>query len=132
MSAEKGREVAAPLEWLAAAIGLAIFIGLFATILVQGLDQSRAAVPDLVVEDQRIVPTSAGTLVEFTIHNRSTQTAAAVVIEGRLVGSIGQEAPAQATIDYVPARSKVAAGLIFPGDIRGRTIEIRPVGYRRP
>ncbi|MDP9422846.1 MAG: hypothetical protein M3Q19_08440 [Pseudomonadota bacterium] len=132
MSAEKGREVAAPLEWLAAAIGLMIFAGLFATILVQGLEPDRSAVPDLVVENQRIVPTSAGRLVEFTIHNRSAQTAAAVVIEGRLVGSIGQESPAQVMIDYVPARSKVSAGLIFPGDIRGRAIEIRPVGYRRP
>lgn len=132
MTSGQGREAAAPLEWLAAAVGLLIFLGLFATIFSQGIEQSRGEVPQLVVEGQRIVPAQAGSLVEFTVHNRSRQTAAAVVIEGRLSGAGGQEQLAQVTIDYVPARSRVTAGLIFPGDIRDRKVEIRPIGYRQP
>jgi uncharacterized protein (TIGR02588 family) len=129
MTSDKDIGRAAPLEWLAAVIGLAIFIGLFATIFQHGLEQDRAAVPDLVVEQQRVVPTASGSLVEFTIRNRSNQTAAAVVVEGRMTGS---DAPSTVTIDYVPARSRVRAGLMFAGDVRGRKLEIQPVGYREP
>ena len=129
MSGEK-REAAAPLEWLAAAIGLIIFAGLFATIFDHGLE--RATAPDLVIEQDRIVATEAGTLVEFTIHNRSSRTAAAVVVEGRMPDPAGKDVTGQVTIDYVPAKTKVGGGLIFPGRIRGRTAEIRAVGYRRP
>jgi uncharacterized protein (TIGR02588 family) len=130
MTSEKHR--AAPLEWLAAAIGLVVFAGLFGTIFAQGLERDPAAVPDLLIEDLRVVPATAGSLVQFTVRNRSSVTAAAVQIEGTLAGPDGQEMSATATVDYVPARSKVTAGLIFPGDVRGRQVEIRPVGYRRP
>ena len=126
----QGRETAAPLEWLAAAIGMAIFAGLFAIIFAQGLQGPTA--PDLTIEQQRIVQNPGGSLVEFAVRNRSAQTAAAVVIEGKSTGSDGQEVTATVTIDYVPARSEVDAGLIFPGDIRGQQVEIRAVGYRLP
>ena len=122
------KERAAPLEWAAAVVGLLIFFGLFGTIFMQGLRNDDAA-PNLVIEGQNMVPAPGGTLVQFTIHNRSARTAAAVTVEGRVDGV---SAPSQVTIDYVPAHSRVSAGLMFPGDLRGRRTEIRPIGFRRP
>lgn len=130
MTNQAGKDKAAPLEWLAAAIGLTIFIALFAVILRQEIGQGRAAAPDLAIEDVRVTPTPGGSLVQFTVHNRSDQTAAAVSVEGKPAGAASP--PSTVTIDYVPAKSRVSAGLIFAGDMKGRPVEIRPVGYRRP
>ena len=120
---------AAPLEWAAAAFGLLIFLGLFGAIFMEAARRDDAVTPQLAIESQRMVAAPSGTVVEFVVHNRSFRTAAAVVVEGQVEG---QSAPSHVTIDYVPAHSRVSAGLMFPGDIRGRRVEIRPVGYRRP
>lgn len=121
----------APLEWVAAAIGLAIFAALFWTIFAQTGDR-HAAVPDLVIERRRMIATPGGTTVAFDVRNRSDRTAAAVVVEGRLLDGKAEVASSEVTIDYVPARSRVGAGLMFSESAQGRRVEIRAVGYRDP
>ena len=122
----------APLEWIAAALGLAIFVTLFATIFVQAGRGDRAAVPDLIVEHRGIVATPGGTHVAFDVLNRSDKTAAAVVINGRLLEGAREVASSEVTIDYVPARSRVGAGLKFGESPTGRRVDVRAVGYREP
>ena len=122
----------APLEWIAAAIGLAIFVALFGTIFVQAGRSDRAAISDLIIEHRGMVAAPGGTHVTFDVFNPSDKTAAAVVINGRLLDGAREVASSEVTIDYVPARSRVGAGLMFGKSHGGRHVEVRAVGYREP
>jgi uncharacterized protein (TIGR02588 family) len=122
----------APLEWIAAAIGLAIFVTLFGTIFVQAGKGDRASISHLIVEHRAIVAMPGGTHVTFDVLNPSDRTVAAVVISGRLLDGAREVASSEVTIDYVPARSRVGAGLMFGESPAGRRVEVRAVGYREP
>lgn len=79
-----------------------------------------------------MVGTASGTHVAFDVVNRSDKTAAAVVINGRLLEGAREVASSEVTIDYVPAGSRVGAGLMFSESATGRRVEVRAVGYRDP
>ena len=122
----------APLEWVAASIGLAIFIGLFAILFARALNDDKTHTADLTVENHRMVATPTGTRVTFDVRNRSGQTAAAVQIKGRLLEGGSEVESSEVTLDYVPARSRVRAGLMFSEAPHGRRVEVHAVGYREP
>ena len=122
----------APLEWIAAAIGLAIFVTLFGTIFVQAGRNDRASVADLIVEKREVIATPGGAHVALDVANSSDKTAAAVVVQGRLLDGVREVASSEVTIDYVPARSRVRAALIFSESPTGRRVDVRALGYRVP
>ena len=122
----------APLEWIAAAIGLAIFVTLFGTIFVQAGSGDRDPISDLIVEQRGLIATPSGTHVTLEVLNRSDKTAAAVLIKGRLLDGVREVASSEVTIDYVPARSRVRAALIFSESPTGRRVDVRALGYRVP
>jgi len=118
------------LEWIAAALGLALAIAVFAVILTEALAGDRSA-PQLTVEATKVTPFAGGYTVEVEVKNAGGRTASAVAIEGELKGP-GEPETAEATIDYVPARSKTEAGLVFRNDPRAGALTLHAKGYVEP
>ena len=114
------------LEWLAAALGLILTLGVMAAIARDAVVPSAGLAPDLVVTATRVRQASAGFLVEFETRNLSPITAAQVTIEGTLPGG----ETSTATIDYVPGRSARRGGLYFGVPPRGA--ELRVLGFQDP
>ncbi len=124
--AKKPRPGNSLLEWIAAAVGLLLTIGVAAVIARDAFNGSADMAPDLevVVRDQQRVGNRW--LVRFDAHNRSPVTAAQVTIEGALPDG----ETSTATIDYIPGRSMRGGGLIFTTEPRG--VQLRPLGFQDP
>ena len=116
------------LEWVAAALGLAIAVALLGIIGREALASGDGdQVPVLAAEVEAIEPTSGGHVVRIRVSNRSRQTAARVEVEG----TAGEETSA-ASIDYVPGRSRAEGGLVFRTDPRRTGLSVRVTGYQLP
>ncbi|HST37235.1 MAG TPA: hypothetical protein VLK25_11470 [Allosphingosinicella sp.] len=114
------------LEWIAAALGLVLTLGVMAVIARDAFNGSAAMTPDIAVSVLRVRPVSAGYVVEFEAANRAPVTAAQVTVEGALPGG----ETSTATIDYIPGRSQRRGGLFFATEPRGLTV--RALGYQDP
>ena len=120
-----------PLEWAAAAVGLAVALALLAIIGREAVAGNDHPLPVLTASVERVASTAAGHVVEFRVRNLSEQTAAAVQVEGT-VTSGGEEQTSSASVDYVPGRSNAEGGLIFAADPRRGKLELRVTGYEIP
>lgn len=120
------------LEWISAAIGLALLLLVAAVIGRDALAGDDARPPAITVELRRAVPSGSGFLAEFEAVNASGGTAAAVAIEGVLSVPGRQPETASATLDYVGGKARVAGGLYFQGDVRRGTLALRALGYQQP
>jgi uncharacterized protein (TIGR02588 family) len=114
------------LEWIAAAIGLLLTLGVMGVIARDAFNGSAEMAPDIVVSATAVRPSGAGFLLEFEARNLSPITAAQVTIEGTLPGG----ETGTAVIDYIPGRSVRQGGLFFTQDPRGAAL--RPLGYQNP
>jgi len=141
MPRRKATAATSPLEWAAAAIGLAVALALFGAIGWEAATGGNGGPPELAVRALRTVPAAHGFVVEVEVRNRADATAAGVEIEGVLMagaaGAAGAAEPAaaetgRATIDYVPGRAARRAGLLFTRDPAGYRLELRATGYREP
>lgn len=114
------------LEWIAAAVGLLLILGIAVVIARDAFNGSADMAPDLevVVRDRQQVGNRW--LVRFDAHNRSPVTAAQVTIEGTLPGG----ETSTATIDYIPGRSTRGGGLVFSTE--PREVSLRPLGFQDP
>ena len=124
---KSGHDPVPALEWVAAAIGLLMLIGLCLVLLREVGAGNDHDVPVLSAKIERVTSTPAGYVADVVVANRSRQTAAAVQVEATL----GEE-QANATLDYVPGRSESRGGLIFASDPRAGSVELRIVGYELP
>lgn len=127
MAKRKDQPRTPALEWIAAAIGLAMLLAVFAVIGREAMIAETAQPPAITVEAKRVVALEHGYLVEFEAVNRSTATAAAVTVEGKA----GSET-ATTTLDYVAGHSRVKGGLFFESDPHAGGVKLRPLGYQEP
>lgn len=121
------RDAVPLLEWAAAALGLLVLLVMLLVMvreIVSGVDDD---VPLLSARIAEVTDTPTGHVAQIVVTNRSSQTAAAVQVEGKL----GDEV-ASASIDYVPGRSEARGGLLFKGDPRSGAVELRVTGYELP
>jgi uncharacterized protein (TIGR02588 family) len=118
------------LEWIAAATGAVLAVAVIGVIAAEALSGPRTP-PKLHVRALEVTPTTAGYTVEFEVENTGGSAAAAVMVAGDLTGS-GAPETAEATIDYVPARSKARGGLILRGDPRAGALRLYAKGYAEP
>lgn len=114
------------LEWIAAALGLLVFLALLIVLVREALTGGDDDVPRLSVRIEAVARMPGGHVVQFIVANAAGQTAAAVQIEGKL----GDET-ASATIDYVPGHSEAKGGLMFKADPTARA-ELAVIGYQLP
>ena len=128
----KQEKVKPLLEWVAAAIGLLLTLGIIGFIGWQAITGPDEAPPQISVEAGPLTPYGAGYVVEFIARNRSSTTASAVEIEGKLMDGSTEKATSSATLSYVPGHSERRGGLFFSEDPRRYRLELRPLGYSRP
>ena len=122
----KGVANTPPLEWIAAAIGLALTLGLAGVIGRDAFTGHEPELPAIEVRMLRVVPSAAGHVVEFEAVNSGAGTAAAVTIEGKA----GDET-STATLDYVAGHARTKGGLFFRHDPRPG-LELRATGFQTP
>jgi uncharacterized protein (TIGR02588 family) len=131
MAKDTARAQTSPLEWLAAAIGLALLVFAIAVIGSEAIRGESAQPPSIQVKATRIIAQEKGYLVEFEATNATSGTAAAVTIEGELTKATASET-ATATLDYVAGNATVKGGLFFAADPRGGGLQLRALGYQEP
>lgn len=88
--------------------------------------------PVLAVRVERIVPTTAGHVVEVAVRNEGSETAANVSIEGTLLRGTAVVERSTATLDFVPAGTEREGGLLFTKDPGVHRLELRATGFDRP
>ena len=128
MARKTPRRDAVPLlEWAAAGLGLLVLLLMLWVMVSEIASGGDDDVPLLSARIEAVTATPAGNIAQIVVANRSSQTAAAVQVEGKL----GDEV-ASASIDYVPGRSEARGGLLFQGDPRTGAVKLRVIGYELP
>jgi uncharacterized protein (TIGR02588 family) len=120
------------LEWVAAAIGGLLTLGLLGFIGWQALQGTGGEPAAVQVLAGQVTPFAGGFVVEVTARNLSPETAASVEVEG----SIQQDGEALETatlsFDYVPGHSERRGGLFFRNDPAAHALEVRALGFEEP
>ena len=120
------------LEWVAAAVGALITLALLGVIgweAFTGSSQQPAAVS---LAAGAVHSTEGGFVLQVIATNRSSQTAAALHIEGELTPAGSPPETSTATVSYVPGRSQREAALVFTQDPRRHRLRLRVLGYEKP
>lgn len=120
-----------PLEWLSAAVGLLLVLGVFA-VIGREVVMADGGPPAFKVEAVSVSPTDGGYLMSVNVRNTGGSPAASVVVEGRLAPRGGEPETAEATLDFVADESARTAGLYFTHDPRQGSVELRAKSYVEP
>lgn len=115
------------LEWIAAAIGLALLLFVAVVIGREAMVVEHDQLPAIKVAPLRVTPVATGFVVEFEATNLTSGTAAAVTIEGKS----GDET-STASLDYVAGNASAQGGLFFTQDPRKAPLELRALGFQTP
>lgn len=126
MSVSEPKRNAPWLERVAATLGAAIALCLVGVLGWEAM-QGPGRPPMVSVAVERVTATEGGYTVEVRAHNRSSTTAADVVIEAELGAERGET-----TLDYLPGRSSRTAGFFFEQDPRRGALKVRALGYTTP
>lgn len=113
-------------------IGLALTLAVVGLLFHHALNDDDRPPAVTVTAERTVALPGGGYVVEFAARNRSrTATAAQLHVEGRLIAA-GVSETAEATLDYVPARSVKRGGLYFTADPRQGRLDLRAIGYSEP
>lgn len=119
------------LEWLKAAIGLILVVGALGFIIYKAVTNGHEP-PIIKVSYGAVEKNEAGYLVKLEVENSGDETAADVVIEGKLTKDIEEIETSAVTFDYAPSHSKRSGGLYFKNNPNEFDFEISPKGYQKP
>jgi uncharacterized protein (TIGR02588 family) len=125
----KGRTPLA--EWLAAAIGLVLTLGVIGNSLLEGLASGDDR-PDLTVEAQAPELTGKRHLVPIVVRNAAHATAAGVEVRGVLMAGEAVVEERHAVLTYVPGKGQARGALIFEHDPKAYMLSVTPEGYEEP
>ena len=119
-------------EWVSAAIGLAITGGMFGFLAYEAVLQHNGGPPQMTVVPVGVAKGDSAYVLEVDVENVSHHTGAAVEVEGTLTDGGRAIETSSATLTYVPGGSVRRAGLVFTHDPRSYKLELRVTGYERP
>jgi uncharacterized protein (TIGR02588 family) len=120
------------LEWISAAVGLVLTLGIVVLIGKEWLNGETGQPPAIEVVAGRVTPVQAGFVVEVTAINHSGGSAAGVEVEGALMSGATPVETSGLTFDYVPGRAERKGGLYFTQDPRRHRLQVRALGYQEP
>ena len=120
------------LEWISAAIGLALTLGIVVLIGKEWLNCETEQPPAIELLAGSVTPMRSGFVVEVTAVNRSGGSAAEVEVEGALMSGASPVETSHMTFDYVPGRAERKGGLFFTQDPRRHRLQVRALGYQEP
>jgi uncharacterized protein (TIGR02588 family) len=125
-------DVAIPLlEWVVGALGALLVAAAIAALVYNSLTRGQTS-PHFRLEAARVLDLQNAYLVQFRAFNEGGSAAAAVTIEGELVGPDGRAEVSEAVLDYLPPRSTREGGLLFENDPRAGELSLRAKGYAKP
>ena len=118
-------------EWVAAALGLALTLGVLGYSVWEGLTEGEGP-PSLAVTTEAAERTEGGYALPIIVRNASHATAAGVEVRGVLEagGQVVEERRAHFT--YVPGRGEARGGLVFQHDPRAYAVRVTAEGYEEP
>ncbi|HVE78455.1 MAG TPA: hypothetical protein VNA89_06325 [Gemmatimonadaceae bacterium] len=119
-------------EWVVAALGAALVLGVIGYMVYVGVTAPDAPHPRIRLAVDTVFAHASGYTVEFRAENEGDATAAGLVVRGRLLADTGAVDESEVVIDFVPAKSRRRAALVFAEDPRVHRLELRPLGYDRP
>lgn len=114
------------LEWISAALGGLMAIGLLALVLIDARKEHEP--PVLRVSALETARTPDGWRVMFEVRNEGGETAAGV----HVTGALADGETAKAVLDVVPGGSTAEGGLFFEGDPRAGRLALRAEGFVEP
>lgn len=118
-------------EWIAAALGLALVCTTIGFMLYKGMTRSGTP-PDVEIRAEAVRPVHGGYVVTIRALNRGETTAADVRIEGQLRNAAGVAETSELTFQYLPPLSSRKGGLFFSRNPAEHQIELRAKGYEVP
>lgn len=116
---------------LVAAVGAVLVLAVLGFLAWELLTTTETP-PAIVVRAEAVEPQPGGYLVRFEARNDGGSTAAGAEIVGRLREGATLVEEARVTLDYLPARSSRAGGLLFARDPRGLELRLQAEGYSEP
>lgn len=125
------RDQISPAEWAVAVFGALIVIALIGFLVYDALRDENLP-PLLETSIESIEPSGDAYLVEFLVQNSGDATAAGVTIEAELRDGSAALETHTTTLDYVPAHSRRAGGVLFARDPAAFDLEVRATGYQNP
>ncbi len=125
MTARKKQQPIPAAEWVVAAFGLLLTLGLLGFLVRTALDGPHRP-PDISVTVDSVVRLDAGWLAFVTAENAGDATAADVALEGVIGGAAERSA---VVLDYLPPRSNRTAVLMFSSD-PASSLSVRATGFR--
>lgn len=117
-------------EWLAAALGALVFIGLVGYFGREALREDSDA-PDIAVQVDSISRASAGWIAHLKATN-SGGAATSVRIVGELTHNDTIVETSDVTLDLIGRSSSQSAGLYFSRDPAQHVLRVRPVSFVTP
>jgi len=122
----KAQPARAPaLEWGAAGVGLLLILAVLTLLAMHALSPNGPPILRVTQIDQTTNP--AGHTIKIEVVNDGATAAAGVLVEGAL----GSET-SEVSLDYVPAKSKREASLVFQGDPKAGALTLRVKGFVEP
>ena len=118
-------------EWAVAVFGALIVIALIGFLVYDALRDENLP-PLLETSIESIEPSGDAYLVEFLVQNSGDATAAGVTIEAELRDGSAALETHTTTLDYVPAHSRRAGGVLFARNPAEFDLEVRATGYQNP
>ncbi len=118
-------------EWATGGLSALLVLAMVGVIAWEALTDKRTP-PELDVRLTSRFQVADGYRVTFDISNRSTTTAASVVVRGEILDGGEALEAVDVTFDYVPAESKSSGAILFSQDPGSRDVRIRALGYTDP
>lgn len=129
---EKKQKSKTPLlEWIFALIGFVLVSLTIGSLLYEIITEEKTP-PEIKVSVGEIRNINEKYLVEFTLENEGTATAADVTIEGELKAGERVIETSDVTVDYIPSKSRKKGGLFFSENPQTHDLKIRAKGYNKP
>lgn len=119
------------LEWMMAALGLALALGAIGFLTWQGLHTDDRS-PVLSARALATSSTPHGYVVDVEIRNESRATASEVEVEGVLTTEGRADEQVTLTFDYVPGLGRRQGSMSFQQDPRGHPVELQVKGQIDP
>lgn len=119
------------LEWVSAAIGLVLTLGVIGVIGWEALNADDSP-PGMKVESLGATRTGSGYVLQIRVTNTGGSPAAQVIVEGELTPPGGEPETAEAAFDYVPDHSTRTGGLFFKENPAVGALDLRAKGYVAP
>jgi len=132
MADEDLKQQSAPWEWAAGIAGLLLASAMAAYVFYEAVAGDKTP-PQVKVEAVSILPQDRGCLVLVRAENAGGETAADVIVEGRVLADDGAVLERSiAYLRFVPAKASRQSGLFFSSDLRRHALELRALGYAQP